>query len=117
MLNSTFAYWYWRIYDGGINCPLTIINSIPVFYNKLTKDQQNQINAIAEEMQQNENKYLVYKMNAGKKQENIKFPIEYRNRINKIFLETLGINENISIFNRVHSSSLFVESEDGDNEY
>ena len=58
-------------------------------------------------MQKNEEKYLVYKMNAGKKQENVKFPPEYRNRINKIFLEALGIDEEVSIFDQVHSSSLF----------
>ena len=116
MLNSTFAYWYWRLYDGGINCPLTIINSIPVFYNKLTKEQRDEINSIAKEMQENEIKCLTYKMNAGKKQENIKFPVEYRNRINKLFLEVLEIDRDVNIFNRVHSSSLFVESEDEDNE-
>ena len=48
MLNSTFAYWYWRLYDGGINCPLTIINSIPIFYDKLTKFQKEEINKRAE---------------------------------------------------------------------
>lgn len=116
MLNSTFAYWYWRLYDGGINCPLTIINSIPIFYDKLTKFQKEEINKIAEEMQENENKYLVYKMNAGKSQENIKFPIEYRNRINKVFFDALGIKKDISIFNKVHSSSLFNESEYDNNE-
>lgn len=110
MLNSTFTYWYWRLYDGGINCPLTIINSIPVFYNKLTELQKKELNNIAETMQRNEKKYLVYKMNAGKKQENIKFPVEYRNKINKIFFEVLGIKENINIFNKLHSSSLFEES-------
>ena len=41
------------------------------------------------------------------KQENVKFPPEYRNRINKIFLEALGIDEEVSIFDQVHSSSLF----------
>ena len=54
MLNSSFAYWYWRLYDGGINCPLTIINNIPVFYNILNEFQKNEINKIAEEMQKNE---------------------------------------------------------------
>ena len=117
MLNSSLAYWYWRLYDGGINCQLTIINSIPVFYNKLTEEQKEDLNKIAEEMKNNESKYLTYKMNAGKKQENIKFPSEYRNKINEIFLKALGINENASIFNRVHSSSLFVESEEYDDEY
>lgn len=114
MLNSTFAYWYWRLYDGGINCPLTIISSIPIFYNSLTDKQKKDIDSIAIEMQNNESKYLTYKMNAGKKQENIKFPVEYRNRINKIFLSVLGIDKDTSIFNRVHSSSLFEESEEYD---
>ena len=114
MLNSTFAYWYWRLYDGGINCPLTIINSIPIFYNSLTDKQKKDIDSIAIEMQNNESKYLTYKMNAGKKQENIKFPVEYRNRINKIFLSVLGIDKDTSIFNRVYSSSLFEESEEYD---
>ena len=117
MLNSSFAYWYWRLYDGGINCPLTIINSIPIFYNKMTNNQKEEINKIAEEMQTKEKDYLVYKMNAGKKQENIKFPIKYRNKINKIFLSTLELKENTNIFNKIHSSSLFIESEGEDNEY
>lgn len=117
MLNSTFTYWYWRLYDGGINCPLTIINNIPIFYNKLNQEQKNSINKIAEEMQKNESKYLVYKMNAGKMQENIKFPIEYRNKINKIFLEVMGIKENTNIFDIVHSSTLFMKCEDEENEY
>lgn len=112
MLNSTFAYWYWRLYDGGINCPLTIINSIPVFYDLFSEKQKETLNKIAEEMQQNEKNYLVYKMNAGKKQENIKFPVEYRDRINKLFFEVLGINEKTNILNKIHSSSLFEESED-----
>lgn len=111
MLNSTFAYWYWRLYDGGINCPLTIINSIPVFYNKLTDIQKKEIDNIATEMQKKEKEYLVYKLNAGKEQENIKFPIEYRNRINKMFFEAIGIDKDVSIFNKIHSSSLFEESE------
>ena len=65
-------------------------------------------------MQENETKYLVYKMNAGKKQENIKFPVKYRNEINKIFLDVLEIDEDIKIFNKIHSSSLFTESEEKD---
>lgn len=115
ILNSSFAYWYWRLYDGGINCPLTIINSIPVFYDKMDEKQKNEINAIASEMQSKEKEFLVYKMNAGKKQENIKFPKKYRDRINTIFLEVLGFkNCDSDIFNKVHSSSLFEESEEYD---
>ncbi len=116
LLNSTFAYWYWRLYDGGINCPLAIINNIPIFYNKLTATQKNEIDSLAHEMQECEEKYLVYKMNAGKSQENIKFPIEYRQRINKIFFKALGINESTAILAKIHSSSLFDNREFDDNE-
>lgn len=116
MLNSSFAYWYWRLYDGGINCPLTIINSIPVFYDLLTDELRSQLNVLAEEMQHNESKYFVYKMNAGKVQENIKFPIEYRNKINQIFFAALGIFEDVRILNKVHSRSLFKEMESDEDE-
>lgn len=116
MMNSTFAYWYWRLYDGGINCPLTIINTIPIFYDLFNGDQLNRLNKIATEMQNKEKDYLVYKVNAGKKQENIKFPRKYRDEINRLFFEVLNIKEDISILNKVHSSSLFEESESEDNE-
>lgn len=116
MMNSTFAYWYWRLYDGGINCPLTIINTIPVFYDLFNDDQLNRLNKIATEMQKKEKDYLVYKVNAGKKQENIKFPRKYRDEINRLFFEVLNIKEDISILNKVHSSSLFEESESEDDE-
>ena len=114
MMNSTFAYWYWRIYDGGINCPLTILNSIPVFLDLFNKKQIEELHLIAKEMQENENKYLVYKMNAGKKQENIKFPKIYRNKINKLFFEVLGIDENISVLDKIHSSSLFEKGDENE---
>ena len=116
MMNSTFAYWYWRLYDGGINCPLTIINSIPVFLDLFNEKQLEKMNELAEKMQSQEREYLVYKVNAGKKQENIKFPKKYRNEINKLFFEVLEINENINVLNKIHSSSLFTESESEENE-
>ena len=116
MMNSTFAYWYWRLYDGGINCPLTIINSIPVFLDLFNEKQLEKMNELAEKMQSQEREYLVYKVNAGKKQENIKFPKKYRNEINKLFFEVLGINENVNILSKIHSSSLFKESESEENE-
>ena len=115
-MNSTFAYWYWRLYDGGINCPLTIINTIPVFLDLFNEKQLNKMNSLAEEMQSKEKEYLVYKVNAGKKQENIKFPKKYRNEINKLFFDVLEIDKNISVLNKIHSSSLFEESESEENE-
>ncbi len=105
--NSSFAYWYWRLYDGGINYSFSLIQNIPIFYHQLNSSQINKINQIAEEMQKREKEFFVYKKNAGKSQENIKFPVEYRNQINSVFLEALGFSSNTSIFQRIHSSSLF----------
>lgn len=115
MLNSTFAYWYWRLYDGGINCPLTIINNIPVFYNLFSKKQKLKLDKIAKEMQSNEEKFLSYKVNAGKKQENIKFPLKYRKIINELFFEVLNIKQDINILDQIHSSALF-DIKEGDND-
>lgn len=112
MMNSTFAYWYWRLYDGGINCPLTIINNIPIFYDLFNEKQISKLNKIAEEMQSKENEFLVYKVNAGKKQENIKFPKKYRNEINNLFFEVLNIKQDISVLDKIHSSTLFEEREE-----
>lgn len=116
LMNSTFGYWYWRLYDGGINCPLTIINRIPVFYDIASDEQKQKIHKIAKEMMQNEDKYLVYKKNASKMQENIKFPIKYRNDINKIFFEILGIDEDVSVLDKIHSSRIFEKELEDENE-
>lgn len=116
MMNSTFAYWYWRLYDGGINCPLAIINTIPVFLDLFNEKQLKELNEIANEMQNQETNYLVYKVNAGKKQENIKFPKKYRKRINSLFFEVLGIKEKIEVLDKIHSCSLFEKSEGDEND-
>ena len=109
LMNSTFAYWHWRLYDGGINCPLNIINTIPVFYDKLSKEDKENIHNIAKKMISEESNYLVYKKNADKLQENIKFPKHYRDEINSIFLNALGVEEKQKLLDRVHSSSIFMK--------
>ena len=113
LFNSSFGYFYWRLFDGGINFPLSIIENFPVFYNQLTSYSKAKIHKIAKEMMATEDKYLIYKMNANKMQENIKFPKSYRDAINSIFLSDLGLNENAEVFNAVHSSATFKYEESG----
>lgn len=113
LLNSSFSYFYWRLYDGGINFPLSIIENIPLFYNILTQSSKIKIHNIAKEMMNKENEYLIYKMNANKLQENIKFPKYYRDKINSIFLNDLGLSNNPKIFDEVHSSATFKYEEYG----
>lgn len=115
-INSSFVYWWWRLIDGGINCSISLIYSIPVFFESLSDKDKIEIHNIVNEMINKEKNFFVYKMNAGKKQESIKFPREYRDKINNIFLKALSIDDNYSIFNIIHSSSIFGESEVEDNE-
>lgn len=116
LINSSFAYWYWRLYDGGINYPLTIINSIPSFYDIMSEEDKKALDKIAKEMQEKEKDYLVYKLNAGKYQENIKFPLKYRKKINSLFFKILGINLPASVLDKIHSSSMFKNEGDELNE-
>ena len=113
LLNSSFSYFYWRLYDGGINFPLSIIENLPFFYNKLSSNSKTKIHRIAREMMSKESEYLIYKMNAKKLQENIKFPKYYRDTINSIFLNDLGLSDNPKIFDEVHSSATFEYEEFG----
>lgn len=113
LFNSSFTYFYWRLYDGGINFPLSLIENIPLFYDKLSKRSLKKLHIIAKEMMEKEEEYLVYKMNAKKMQENIKFPKYYRDTINSIFLNDLGIKKEPKIFDEVHSSAIFKYEEYG----
>lgn len=107
LINSSFAYWYWRLYDGGITYPRGLMLNMPVFYDKLTKEDKDSFKDIATEMINNSNKYIVTKNNIGI-QENIKFPVEYRDKINVKILEILGCkNITPSIFDDIHRNCLW----------
>jgi hypothetical protein len=103
-LNSSFAYWHWRLYDGGINYPKSLLTNIPIFFDKLNKQQKNDLLLLAEEMIEKEQEYLSYKKNAGKLQENLKFDIKYLKLINNVWLETLGFND--SNIEKIHKNSI-----------
>lgn len=115
-LNSSFAYWWWRLIDGGINCSMSLIGSIPSIYNLLSEDDKLKLSKVAKEMRNHEKENLVYKKNANKMQESIKFPKVYRDKINQLYLNALGINVDSSIFDIIHSSAIFNNSEGGSNE-
>lgn len=108
-LNSSFTYWHWRLYDGGINYSLGLLQEIPLFYDRLTGNDIDALHDIAREMQSKERQYLVYKMNAAAYQENVKFPTAYRDAINKILLRSLGFTGTGKELNRIHSCCMFSE--------
>ena len=107
LLNSSFAYLYWRIFDGAITYADGLLKSMPVFSNILTDIQKENIHNIVSEMIEKESEFLVYKKNANEMQENVKFPDEYRERLNKLLIEILGVDFDIKELDKVHQNSLF----------
>lgn len=116
LINSSFTYWWWRIYDGGITYPLGLFNEMPVPMNLLSASDKDFFANMCKEMKTNESKYIITKVNAGVKQENIKFPEGYRNKINDRILKILGCDKNSKIFNALHANIFFIEKEDGTGE-
>lgn len=113
LLNSSFAYWYWRLYDGGITYSISLLKAMPIFLNKITLTDKEELLKIATTLQAEENNYLVYKKNASQLQENIKFPKKYRHEINDILGRIL--NSNTKILEIIHKNSFFSSNEGSDN--
>lgn len=106
-INSSFAYWWWRIYDGGITYPIGLFNNMPLPYNLLSDEDKIFFSKMTERLRNEENDYIIIKMNAGVPQENIKFPEKYRNEINKRILHILGFDMGGEIFTSVHANQFF----------
>lgn len=108
-INSSFPYWWWRIFDGGITYSVSLLNSIPIPINLLTYEDKLFFRKMRKKMTNEEDKFIVTKLNAGVVQENIKFPEAYRLEINERILKILGHSVKKSIFDKVHSNSFCLE--------
>lgn len=69
ILNSSYAYAWWRIFDGGITLTRSLLMSVPI-PNDLSYDD---IIARYRYLKGRERKHITTKMNAGKINENIKW--------------------------------------------
>ncbi len=107
LINSSFVYWWWRVYDGGITYPVGLFNSIPIFYSLLKVEDKVFFSQISNKMISSEDDLTVTKLNAGNIQENIKFPKKYRDILNERFLTILSCNVDVSMFDLVHKNSFF----------
>lgn len=102
LINSSFCYWHWRLYDGGINYASLLLRQLPVFYDSVSSIEIKELEDISKHMIDREVEYLTYKQNAGKIQENVKFPYEYRRYINQILFNILDISDNPLILDQLH---------------
>lgn len=101
MINSTFSYLWWRIYDGGITLSKQTLLSMPV--PNLSAEEMKQI---VEDGISMEEGCIVNKMNAGKNNENIKFPDDYRKKVNHFILNTLNASDADDTLYSIHSNNL-----------
>lgn len=106
LINSSFAYFYWRLYDGGITFQKSLLESMPIFYNKLSNGDIEYFSNIAKDMIRNEKKYIVTKNNVGI-QENVRFPQDYIDNINNRLLKVLKVNGDSRIFDEIHKNKFF----------
>ena len=77
---------------------------MPIPLNLLSADDKEFFSSFCEDMSSKENQFIITKANAGAVQENIKFPEEYREKINYRILHVLKRNENTDVFNLVHKN-------------
>lgn len=80
LLNSSYCYMFWRMFDGGILYPKSVLLKTPLPSIEITEELKNTVQTMINKEQE----FTVYKMNAGKPQESVKFPTQYRNALNSL---------------------------------
>lgn len=103
LINSSFVYWYWRNYDGGITYPKGLLLNLPVFFDKLTDEDKRFFDNMTLNMIKRASQFTVTKNNIGV-QENIKYPRRYRDKINRKLLNILECNISEKEFDIIHSN-------------
>lgn len=101
IINSTFSYLWWRIYDGGITLSKSTLMTMPVPDLPL-----NRITDLVNEGIGMENRCMVNKINAGKINENIKFPEEYRSKVNHVILHALNFDNLDANLASIHCNNI-----------
>lgn len=101
LINSTFSYLWWRINDGGITLTQSTLLKMPV---PITTSKK--LASLAKEGVGKESDYLVGKMNAGKNNENIKFPSSYRQKLNKHILAEMKQADLMGNLYSIHFNNL-----------
>ena len=111
LLNSSFAYWFWRIYDGGITYPLSLLREMPIFLDRASAEDRAFFHEMRMKMSAMESDCIVRKRNVGV-QENVRFPPGCRDALNRRLLAVLmpsfrdgGVQDAARVFDCVHANS------------
>lgn len=103
LINSSFAYWHWRLFDGGITYPVSLLLKMPIVYNSLSDDDHKFFKQTVDEMSSKVTEFIIKKNNVGI-QENVKYPRQYRDKINQRFLKILNLDVDNSTIDLIHSN-------------
>ncbi len=103
LINSSFTYWHWRLFDGGINYPVSLLMKMPVIWHLLSNADKEFFATITDEMIKKAGDFIITKNNVGI-QENIKYPRFYRDKINQRIVNILGIEVKNEYFDLIHSN-------------
>ena len=77
LLNSSFMYWWWRVRDGGMTLSFETIKSLPLLEFEINKKLVNKL-------VKSETSNVVFKMNAGALQENVKHDTALIKELNEL---------------------------------
>jgi hypothetical protein len=100
LINSSLAYWWWRVRDGGMTLSRETLKSLPFPHFKASSK-------LAQLLEASEIDNKVFKQNAGAAQENVKHPLALVLRLNKHV-----IPEFADILITTHNNSDFAKFKD-----
>lgn len=83
VLNSSVPYIWWRALDGGVTLPRRVLMSVPVPIGPTLDDD---LRALANELQETEEQSITTKLNAGLVNENVKRGADLVARLNEAIL-------------------------------
>jgi len=101
-LNSSIAYFWWRVRDGGMTLSRQSLLSVPL--DETTSVTSARSRTLIAALQKSEIDNLVGKMNAGKNNENVKHPLALIQRVTEYLAPTYGDR-----LIRLHQSSSLAE--------
>ena len=97
VLNSSIPYLWWRALDGGVTLPRRVLHSVPI--PKISGIDAS----IVERIRHSEEVNTVTKLNAGRRNENVKHPPELVDELNRMVIPD-GVAYDFDI---LYSNSMF----------
>lgn len=98
VLNSSLPYLWWRVLDGGVSLPRRVLMSVPI--PELPADHSD----LVTEIRASEHAHVVTKLNAGRRNENVKHPPELVALLNGAVIP--GAGEHLDV---VYSQNMFAD--------